>query len=321
MHHLLRLIAATAITTVTIALFSGVQQAASEPPSWMGMDRVSSVAMWERHAKIEENWSPPAWYPQETQTQLWAIDEMDDQVGSVGPDLGLRSKGAFVFDVDTGNVLLAQGADERRAVASLTKMVSALTMVSEDPDLDKEHCLDESIRPSWPGAITRLPRNTCTTGWDLLGAALVRSDNGAAFAFASVAQMDNFHFVDRMNDVARDLGMSNSTFADPTGVADENMSTPRDMTKAILAAALHPQVGVVTNAPYWDLTDSRDGEGRRFHSTNTLRRKKGINVEFLAAKTGYTDTALHCYSAVVRTRAGRTFAMTFMGAKRSKSPT
>ena len=200
-------------------------------------------------------------------------------------------------------------------MASLTKLVSALTMVREGVELDQELCLDQSHRPSWPGAVTRLAQGTCSKGWDLLGAALVRSDNGAALSFASLADLPLVAFVDGMDSVARELHMTQSSFADPTGIFDENLSTARDMTKAVVAAASHPQLAPALNAPYWLVGSSQSARPKRLLSTNRLLRSHKVDV--IAAKTGYTDTARHCFTAVVRDRRGHRVAMTVMGARYS----
>lgn len=256
-------------------------------------------------------WAPPTWFPAEHAEGLHAVDHITDSPDGVGPALGLRSRAVFVYDLGAGSVLLSRNADDRRPVASLTKVVSALTVASEAPDLDRELCLDTSTRPSWPGAVSRLRTGTCTSGWDLLGAALVRSDNGAAIALSRVAGLPHYPFIERMNGVAADLGMDQSTFSDPSGVEDDNLSTARDMTRAVVAASLHPTVHPVASAPYWDFTDHTRGRVKRLYTTNKLVKRGG--TEILAAKTGYTDTARHCFTGVFQLRDGRKVALTVLG--------
>jgi len=256
-------------------------------------------------------WTPPEWFPDDQLEALHAVDHISASPDNVGPSLSLRSKAVFVYDLEAGQVLLSHNADDRRPVASLTKVVSALTVASESPDLDEEFCLDTSTRPSWPGAVSRLRNGTCTSGWDLLGAALVRSDNGAALALSRVAGLPHYPFVDRMNGVAAELGMDQSTFSDPSGVEDDNLSTARDMTRAVVAASLHPTVHPVASAPFWDLTNHTSGRTKRLFTTNKLVNRRGTDI--LAAKTGYTDTARHCFTGVFRLRDGRKVALTVLG--------
>ena len=256
-------------------------------------------------------WSPPSWFPEESRDDLWALDGMS---GHAAPGDGptVRAAAAFVYDVDAGVVLYEKHADDRRPAASLTKVLSGLTALSENPDLSREICIDPSQWPGWPGAHSYLNTGTCTTGWDLLGAALVASDNRAAFAFAPISGLPFQPFVSHMNEIAADLGMDQSSFVDPAGVDDNNLSTARDLSRAILAASLHPVLGPVASAPTWDISETRREHSRRLFSTNRLADQE--NLEFLAAKTGYTDTARYCFAAVVRTESGRRVALAVLGA-------
>ena len=141
-------------------------------------------------------WSPPTWFSEADQDALWALDgvgQAETHADDLGPGMRLYSKSALVYDVDSGEVH-ALRADDRRPVASLTKVVAGLA-AAESPDLEREPA-DMAVRPSWPGrgpasaAAPALPAGT-------VGAALVRSDNGAAYALADVAGLAPGLFVDR----------------------------------------------------------------------------------------------------------------------------
>ena len=272
---------------------------------------------WPEQDLTEElpDWMPPEWSGDASSSHLWLLDGIDGSVQGVD-SIWLHSKSAFAYDIDSGEVLIAKSPDDRLPVASLTKLISGLTVSAESSQLDAPLCLDEAIQPSWPGATTRLETDLCTRGWDLLGAAVVRSDNGAALALAEVAQLPYAPFVLRMNEVAQELGMQSSEFTDPTGVEDTNLSTARDMTRAVVASSVDPSVATVASAPHWDVENANGEHVRRLHSTNHLHRRS--DVQILAAKTGYTDTARHCFSAVVQLDSGRRIALTTLGAKWSK---
>jgi D-alanyl-D-alanine endopeptidase (penicillin-binding protein 7) len=258
----------------------------------------------------------PAWFPAELHENLLAVEAMEGApLTQGGPDFASRA--VFVYDLDAGKVLIARNADDRRPVASLTKLVGALAAMTESPNLDQELCLQSIDRPSLPGTASKLRSGTCATGWDFLGASLVRSDNGAAYAMSGVAGLPFETFVERMNSVAGELGMSQSTFADPSGAEDENLSTARDMTRAVLAASLHPSTAAVVNAPYWDFHDISRDRVRRLYTTDRIVERKDIDV--LGAKTGYTDTARYCFTAVIRTEDGRRVAFTMLGAPRNRN--
>jgi D-alanyl-D-alanine endopeptidase (penicillin-binding protein 7) len=254
-------------------------------------------------------WAPPAWHPDP------ALLEVLPSLGATpadAPALALASRSVFVWDVDAGRALYARAADERRSIASLTKTVSALAMASEDPDLEQEQCIDQRFWPNRNGARSKLSTGECYHGWDLLGAALVASDNRGAFGMQVLSGLPYEQFVDRMNDVAASLEMGMSSFVDPSGLEDDNLSTARDMTRAIIAVAGHPTLALVATAPEWALLRADRPAMRWLGSTDKLAPRD--DVEVLAAKTGYTDTAGYCFTAMVRTASGRTLAFTTLDA-------
>ncbi|MEL6346219.1 MAG: serine hydrolase [Myxococcota bacterium] len=253
------------------------------------------------------DWMPPEWLPWE---EGFALDGMAADGPSTGPVV--RSRAVFVYDIDAGEVRYARRADERQPVASLTKLVAGLAFVSADGDLERKVCIGAEQYPTRSGARSRLSTGDCTTGGDLLGAALTASDNRAAYGLAAAADMGVDDFIGQMNRVAEQLGMVNSTFADPSGLEDDNLSTARDMARATVAVAAVPALSNAATAPSWMLSRSTTGP-RQLFSTNRLIASK--DLEFLAAKTGYTDTAQYCFSAVVRTSEGQRLVMTFLGAR------
>ena len=223
-----------------------------------------------------------------------------------GPKLHARS--AIIVDLDSGEILWEKAADTRRPAASVTKVLAALTLGNKDVDLDREVCVDQRIRTGMNGAVTRVAVDDCATGWDFMGAALVSSDNGAAFAFPMVADEELFMFAHDMNQTAIDLGMTQSEFVDPAGIYDGNLSTARDLTRASIAAAFHPKVSIPAGANYWS---ANIGDSVKHYVTTN---KAAGRTHFLLAKTGYTDTARANFTAVYEEKNGRRIAFTILGA-------
>jgi D-alanyl-D-alanine endopeptidase (penicillin-binding protein 7) len=310
------------------ALSSALTPAPPTPPAW-GADRFTAELATSvpdlAHSSLDLVlgapprslvYETPAWFPADDIAALAVLDQLSDGPARTGGPLRLASRAAFVWDLDAGRLLLSKNADDMRPVASLTKVVAALTVSSLDADLDAPVCLDGTTRSGWPGAASKLKRGACVSGWDLLGAALVKSDNGAAYALPHVADTPHYVFVARMNSVARELAMDQSAFADPSGADDDNLSTARDMTRAIIALAEHPELGPIASAPSWLLEDQAEGTTRQLITTNELIGR--ADTDILAAKTGYTDTARYCFTGVFRLANGRTVAVTTLGAGRNR---
>ena len=264
-----------------------------------------------RFSNIEE-WTPPHWLQAEQDSEVWTIGSMNSvAVLSNGPRI--RARAAFVYDLDRGEVLYDKSSDEIWPVASLTKTISALTLASEGfthAEMEQQYCLDNESKPSLPGAKTRFSYKNCYSGWDLFGSALVSSDNGAALSFPKIAGMHTDMFVEKMNAVAEELSMTSSSFVDSAGLGDDNLSTARDMTKAIVAASLHPTVSISASAPSWY---SKPKSHRGAYTRNTTNKLVSWQrAHTLAAKTGFTFTADGCYSTVMEIK-GRRIAMTILG--------
>lgn len=282
---------------------------------WLALNPRNSAANLKTASSAPEPppaWTPPGWLPETRYLHAFFDTVPDPRArlrGRRAPRV--RSTSAFVFDIDAGRILYEKNADRIQPVASLTKLVSALALVSADPDLERQICIDAEHYPTRSGARSRMWTDDCLQGWDVLGAALVASDNRAAHALATVAGMSVDRFIERMNRVSAELEMTRSTWTDPSGLEDDNLSTARDVARATLAVAGHPVLGPVASAPHWDV-HYRDRPMRRLYTTNRFVAREDLVFE--AAKTGYTDTALYCLSTVLTTRSGHHLAVTTLGA-------
>jgi len=267
---------------------------------------------WSTHSS-SMTWTPPEWLPRNMGEQALIFEQMNGEaIYEKGPRI--RSRSAFLYDLDKGEVLFAKDEDGLWPVASLTKTVAALALASEGLDherLEKEYCLSNETKPYLRGAKTRFYYNKCYSGWDLFGSALVSSDNGAALSFPLLADLPTDAFVEQMNQIASDLDMNRSQFVDAAGLGDENLSTARDMTKAIVAATMVPTVSIPAGASSWYSRPKHKKRNVRRTTTNKLLDWSGHDT--LAAKTGFTYTADGCFSIVTEHK-GRRLALTILGA-------
>lgn len=254
----------------------------------------------------DPGWTPPDWHPA-ADAELLVLEQLGGDGRARGPRLAAPS--AIVADLDSGEILFAKDADTPRSIASVTKLFASLAMISSaDTDLDRTVCIGREHWPAMPGARSKFDTGTCHTGWEVLGAALVASDNRGAMALPTVAGLDHDAFVARMNEIAADLGATSAHFSDPAGLLDENTASARDVLKAVVAVSLHPELSAVASAPTWRI-ETPQGP-RELGSTNRLIERH----QTLAAKTGYTDTAHYCFATVVRDERGHRLAVVVLGA-------
>lgn len=140
---------------------------------------------------------------------------------------------AILVDGDSGRVLFEKNAHERRLIASITKLMTALVAVESTPDLT----MPVTVKREWTlaeGSSIYLREGETLRLETLLYGLLLCSGNDAALAVAEACAGDVETFVEWMNLRAEDLGMKNSHFANPSGLnAEDHYSTAYDM--ALLA--------------------------------------------------------------------------------------
>ena len=197
-----------------------------------------------------------------------------------GPKVAASS--AILVDCDSGRILYEQNSDERRLIASTTKLMTALVAVESNPDLTQK----VEIRPEWTGAEGSSLYLKAGEVWSLetlLYGLLLHSGNDAAIAVAGYCAGSEEAFVGWMNRRAQDLGMRNTRFQNPNGLNhEEHYSTAADMAK--LAAACLNNEAVARIAA----TKSVALEGRTFQNHNKLLwQYEGC----VGLKTGYTQLA------------------------------
>jgi D-alanyl-D-alanine endopeptidase (penicillin-binding protein 7) len=140
------------------------------------------------------------------------------------------------------------------------------------------------------GSASRLTPGTQLTRGDLMHLALMASENRAAHALGRNFPGGVAACVIAMNAKARALGMTSAHFVEPTGLSDENVASPEDLAKLVMAAAK-----VAAIREYSTDSDYVVQIGRRmvqFRTTDSLVNKADWNI--VVQKTGYISEAGRC---------------------------
>lgn len=199
----------------------------------------------------------------------------------------------LVMDADTGKVILESQADERFAPASLTKMMTSYIVEYE---LNKGNVgLDDLVLVSenaWrtQGSRMFIREGTQVKLGDLLKGIIIQSGNDASVAVAEHIAGSESAFAGLMNQHARELGMTNTNFANATGLPAENhYSSAKDL--AILAKAIiqkFPEHYGIYAEKYFTYNKIRQpNRNKLLWRDNTV---DGI-------KTGHTEEAGYCLVA------------------------
>ena len=193
-----------------------------------------------------------------------------------------RAAGAVLMDAESGRVLYGHDAHKPRLIASTTKLMTALVAVERAVDLDET----VTVKGEWlgsEGSSIYLKAGEEITLRGLLYGLLLQSGNDAAMVIACHTAGSVEEFVELMNRRAAELGMKDSSFANPSGLDHENhYSTPYDM--ALLARAC------LNNSTVAELcaTKSITVGTRTFVNHNKLLwRCEGC----VGMKTGFTEKA------------------------------
>lgn len=202
----------------------------------------------------------------------------------------ITAASATVIDQATGNVLYSYQADSERSIASMTKLITAYVLFQQDIDLDTQATYHDSY--DQVGGSLRVSEGETMTMKDLMYAMVVGSANNAAYALVGNAGYSVTEFIDLMNDAAVDLGLDETTFADPSGLAVGNVSTAKEYAKLMRAVLQNEELADISAIPYYEFTTLNYGNYHDFNNTNTLIGTS--NLDITGSKTGYIDEALYC---------------------------
>jgi len=189
---------------------------------------------------------------------------------------------AILMDADSERILFEKNIHERRLIASITKLMTALVAAEHSTDLD----CSITIQREWlgsEGSSMYLQPNEQLSMRGLLYGLLLQSGNDAAVAIACHIAGDVAAFSKMMNDKAAELGMRNSHFVNPSGLNEEgHYSTAYDMALLAKACLKNKIVAEIC-------ATSRASVGSRtFYNHNKLL---GLYDGCVGMKTGYTELA------------------------------
>jgi D-alanyl-D-alanine endopeptidase (penicillin-binding protein 7) len=203
---------------------------------------------------------------------------------------GLRSSAALVLDETHSTVLYSRHADVAMPIASISKLVTALTVADANQPMDEVIEITEEDRAIGKGAFSRLAVGTRLTRGDLFHLALMASENRAAHALARNYPGGIAAFMPAMNAKAKELGMTSSHFVEPTGLSSDNVASPEDLSKLVMAASRNATIREYSTDPGYDVRIGRRMIG--FHNTNSLVNNPTWDI--IVQKTGYIEEAGRC---------------------------
>lgn len=215
-------------------------------------------------------------------------------------ELADEAKSAVLIERDTGAVLYDKNSHERLPPASMTKIMTMI-LIMEAIQEGRLHWNDKvrasEKAASMGGSQVFLEPGEEMTVKEMLKAIAVGSANDASIAMAEHIAGSEEEFVKMMNKKAKELGLKDTKFQNPTGLpAKGHYSSAYDMALMAKELLKYPQI-----TKYTGLYESylRENTDKKFWLVNTNKLVKHYpGVDGL--KTGFTNDAKYCLTATAK---------------------
>ena len=227
------------------------------------------------------------------------------------PHLSIISAHAsIIMDAESGKILYERNADDKRQIASLTKLFTATLVMERIKNLDEAVTIDEEAVYA-EGTRVGCPRSGVCTGVrlkpgeqltvrQLLMAALMNSANDAAIALGKHMGKTQDGFATIMNERAAELGLSHSHFCTPSGLEpdgheSECYSSASDVAKIAVHALAFPELWEIMRT---EKTRIVSLDGKYTHEIFNTDQLLGQFPNLVGTKTGFTPLAGYSLLAV-----------------------
>lgn len=221
--------------------------------------------------------------------------------------LDLKSAVALVLDQDTNEVLFSKNSGAVLPIASITKLMTAVVVTEAHLPLDEMLTISQDDVDTEKHSRSRLKVGTALSRLEMLHLALMASENRAAHALGRYYPGGIDAFVAAMNHKARELGMPDTHYVEPTGLSSSNQSSARDLATLVKAAHEVKLIRDLSTSPeYAVAVGNRE---LQFRTTNALVRSPTWDIGL--QKTGYISEAGRCMVMQAKL-AGRQLIMVFL---------
>lgn len=198
-------------------------------------------------------------------------------------------KVGVLIDINSGDILYEKNANKKMPIASLVKIMTAVVALEHKDPNDLMYVtrhaggIGENSMGITPGEVYTLE--------ELLYGLILHSGNDSAYAIAEGVAGDDERFVEWMNYKAKEIGLGNTHFADPSGLDDETYSTPTDLVKLTRYALKNPTFREIVKTVEHEIYSDEDNKYLYlYNQTNLLTTYPGVQ----GVKTGFTEEAGLC---------------------------
>lgn len=213
-----------------------------------------------------------------------------------GDRIGIENEvNAYLLgDFENGEILEEYNIDRPIEIASITKLMTYLVVMDEiekgTTSMDNIVYIDEEVAEV-KGSSLNLKEGEIFTVKDLIEGLIVVSANDGAVALAKHVAGNETEFVNKMNSMARKLGLDNTLYFNSTGLPEDeiqNIMSPEDifiLSRHIIKE--YPEILNVASIPY---IENKEREFEQENTNHLLWQLKGVD----GLKTGFTNKAGYC---------------------------
>lgn len=223
---------------------------------------------------------------------------------ATGQSLKITAKGAILVDLDTDTILYKRYMDVAIRPASMTKMMTLLVAWEQTQDRLNELVLltNEMIQVPDGSSSANLNAGDKISIYDLFYGMMLPSGNDAANALAYIVSGSEENFALLMNDKAKELGMTKSSFKNAHGFdEDDHYTTPYDLALLCEVLCENEELVKIFSSYKYTMTVYKNGDinspaKQTVYNTNTMINSNSQNYldGFKGIKTGYTKLAGNC---------------------------
>ena len=207
----------------------------------------------------------------------------------------ITADSAILVNLDNNTVMYEKNADKEEIMASLTKIMTAYTVINRVPDLNRRITITEQDLAGF--TVAGLEVDDKVTYRDLLYALILHSGADAAQALQYHTAGSKEAFVNMMNEDVAKLELTKTHFVDAYGGGDENVSTAREMYILLEAALQNEDFKKIFCTRRYTMSN----EKQVTNFTWVFAQYHGYNPQYiLGNKSGYTPEAGLLLASLIR---------------------
>jgi len=225
----------------------------------------------------------------------------------------VQASGYAVYDQTSGKMLASFKPDTVRPIASITKLMTVMVFLDKKVDLAKVMTYQSSDAAEC--SCLKVVAGEKFTVKDVLYTTLVGSANNTAKMLARSTGLTSAEFVAAMNAKAKSLGLTKTSFADPSGLSPKNVSTPAELTKlAAHAFNKYSEIRTITTMTKYSFTTINTKKPHTITLRYSLVGTANMGTKIATgSKTGYTEEAGRTYVFRAKNAQGAQVVISILG--------